>query len=170
MPEGVWINWLGISADIQPEVLTSSKNEICIFRRLGFGMFLQNLVLFQQISKGWLERMFLQTLCGSPTCDYYKNRAYIQAPSNDIESISTIHTNPFLGNHIHFVSDKQQDKDNLEPDERLVLFYWDGFVVTTVLNDKHSYFFLDGIMQSILPTDNFELMFNFFCLIPLERN
>ena len=160
-PEGVWINRLGILADIQPKLSTSSKNEIRIFRRLGLGIFLQNLVQFQQISKGWLERIFLQTLRGSPASDYYKNRGYIQAPSNDIESISTIHTNPFLGHHIHFVSDKKQDEENLAPDERLVLFYCDGFVVTTVLNDKHFYFFLDGIQQSIVPTDNSELMFNF---------
>jgi hypothetical protein len=72
-PEGVWINWLGISADIQPKVTTSSKKEIRVFRRLGLGMFLQNLVQFQQISKGWSERIFLQTLRGSQACDYYKN-------------------------------------------------------------------------------------------------
>ena len=37
-----------------------------------------------------------------------------------------------------------QDKDGVPPELHLYLFYWDGFVVTTYLDDKHNNFFLDG--------------------------
>ena len=58
-PEGAWINWLGISADIQNSGDIAMAGAIGVFRCLGFGTFLQTLIQFQQIGRGWLPRIFL---------------------------------------------------------------------------------------------------------------
>jgi len=51
-------------------------------------------------------------------------------------------SHPFSQNHVHFIADDMQDE--VAPELRLALHYRDGFVVTTYLDDKHNYFFLDG--------------------------
>jgi hypothetical protein len=43
-PEGAWINWLGISADVCNSGDMPMTNGIGVFRRLGFGTFLQSLI------------------------------------------------------------------------------------------------------------------------------
>ena len=85
-------------------------------------MFLQNLVQFQQVSKGWSERVFLQTLLSSLACQYYKNCGYTKAPMNDIKSIPGIGDDPFVGHHSHFISDDMQLAEGAQPDESLCLF------------------------------------------------
>ena len=113
---------------------------IGVFRRLGFGTFLQTLIQFQQIGRGWLPRIFLQTLLNGDACQYYVNRGYIKAPQNDIESIPSLGSNPFLGKHWNFVPDEKQRDEGEQKTSFLGLYFRDGFVVTTYLDDDHSFF------------------------------
>jgi hypothetical protein len=158
-PEGAWINWLGISADVRNSGDMAMTNNIGVFRRLGFGTFLQSLIQFQQLGRGWLPRLFLQTLLNGDACQYYMNRGYIKAPQNDIESIPSILSNPFSGRHWHFVPDEKQRDEGEEKKSYLSLYYCDGFVVTTYVDDDHSFFFLEGARMSCLPKDKSECMF-----------
>ena len=160
-PEGAWINWLGISADIRNSGDISLTNGIGVFRRLGFGMFLQNIVQFQQLARGWLPRLFLQTILDGEACEYYSNRGYIKALRNDIESIPSIRANPFVEKHWNFVTDEKQNKEGTNPKSYLALFFRDGFVVTTYLGDDHSFFFLEGANRNCLPKNDSDLMFRF---------
>jgi hypothetical protein len=160
-PDGAWINWLGVSADVCNSGDMPMTNSVGVFRRLGFGTFLQSLIQFQQLAKGWLPRLFLQTLLNGDACQYYINRGYIKAPHNVIKSVPDIMINPFHEKHQYFVPDEMQAAEGEDRKSYLALFYRDGFVVTTYLDDAHSFFFLEGAQMKCLPKDKSEFLFRF---------
>ena len=122
-PAGVWINWLGLSAEVHPDIATSKKTRCSSILMSGSGYVFPNLIQFQQVSKGWSERVFLQTLISSLACQYYQNRGYIKAPKNDIKSIPGIDDDPFVDHRLHFILDDMQLAEGAQPDESLCLFY-----------------------------------------------
>jgi hypothetical protein len=140
-PLGAWINWLAVSSGKDTKFLTDSKSPRN-FRGMGLGIFLQVLVQFKQLAKGWMPRLFLQTLLSGNAVSFYLTRGYVRAPRNLITSIPDIITDPFVDNHIHFVSDDFQRSEKTEREDFLVLHYVQGFVVTTFLDDTHPYFSL----------------------------
>jgi hypothetical protein len=125
------------------------------------GIFLQVLVQFQQLARGWLPRLFLQTLLSGNAISFYLTRGYVQAPLNLITSIPQIEEDPFASNHIHFVNDDFQRGEKTELTDYLVLHYVQGFVVTTFLDNNHPYFFLHKVAVHALPKDETSLMVRF---------
>ena len=156
-PQGVWINWLGVTPS-NPCSFTDAPMAKS-FRGMGLGMFLQILVQFQQLSRGWSTRLFLQTLLNSDACEYYLKRGYIRAPKNDITSVPGITENPFVNHHAHVITDELQRKEDTKPEDFLVLYYVGGFVITTYMGEEHAFFFLDKTTVGVIPKDKADVMF-----------
>jgi hypothetical protein len=159
-PVGSWINWLGVSSGI-PAMFLSDDGTPKSFRGLGLGMFLQVLVQFQQLSRGWKQRLFLQTLLSGDACLYYLKRGYIRAPSNVITSIPEIKHSPFTTHHVHIMTDEFQMVEGTLPQDFASLHFINGFVITTFLGDGHSFFFLDGEGMDAFPKEETNLMVQF---------
>jgi hypothetical protein len=159
-PVGSWINWLGVSGAI-PAMFLSEDGTPRTFRGLGLGMFLQVLVQFQQLYRGWNPRLFLQTLLSGDACLYYLKRGYHRAPSNAITSIPDIEHSPFTTHHVHIMTDEFQMVEGTLPQDFVSLHFINGFVITTFLGDGHSFFFLDGEVMDAYPKNEDNLMVQF---------
>jgi hypothetical protein len=163
-PVGSWINWLGVSGAI-PEMFLSEDGSPRSFRGLGLGMFLQILVQFQQLSRGWNPRLFLQTLLSGDACSYYLKRGYHRAPTNVITSIPEIEHSPFTTHHVHIMTDEFQVVEGTLPKDFVFLHFINGFVITTFPGDGHSFFFLDGEVMDGFPKNKDNLM---VATVPLQ--
>jgi hypothetical protein len=54
-----------------------------------------------------------------------------------------------------------QQEDKVDQKDYLALYYREKFAVTTYLDDKHSFFSLEGITESCIPTVKNSVMFKF---------
>jgi hypothetical protein len=138
--DGAFINWLGVMADIPDDVVPLGRIPIRIFRRLGLGMFLQNLIQFQLLARGFSPRLLLQCIENGDACEYYLHRGYSKASANRLQSVPGMLASPFPNHHLHFITDPMQTEEEVPSDQRLSLFYRDGFVITTFLDDNHNFF------------------------------
>jgi hypothetical protein len=138
--DGAFINWLGVMADIPDDVIPLGRSPIRIFRRLGLGMFLQNLTQFQKLARGFSPRLLLQCIENGDACEYYLHRGNSKASANILQSFPGMLASPFPNHHLHFITDPMQPEEEVPSDQKLSLFYRDGFVITTFLDDKHNFF------------------------------
>jgi hypothetical protein len=159
--EEAFIIWLCVSHELpMPETVTGTE-PVCVFRRLGLGMFLQNLIQFQQVSRGWPPRLLLQAIVNGDAALYHINRGYVKSPSNAIVSVPQMTGSPFQDYHLHFISDKQQEQDDVQENLRLALYHRNGFVLTTYVDDHHQFYFLDGANIRCYPTKAQDILFRF---------
>ncbi len=159
--EGAFINWIAVASDIPDDTKLAGVLPVRKFRRLGLGMFLQTLIQFQQVSRGRSSRLLLQCIVDGDACQYYLNRGYIKSRRNQFEVIDNHLDHPFVSHHLHFITDKAQEEDKVDPLLKLHLYQRDGFVITTYLDDKHNFFFLEGANINCYPKGETEVLFRF---------
>ena len=82
--DGAFISWLCMSEDLAGEDGVTGTDSVQVLRHLGLGMFLQNLIQFQQVSRGRSPCLLLQAIVKGDVSLYYMNRGYMKAPLNDL--------------------------------------------------------------------------------------
>ena len=84
---GIWINWLGTSAEkyIRQRYGAKATNES--FQMAGFGSFLILLVQLRSAARGWSTDVYLQANESQEAVRFYKKVGFIRMASNNVEEL-----------------------------------------------------------------------------------